>query len=191
MAGGREKGWVMVRLAPELVSHSLSTLVKIQGSPSLVVHPYQRVVFINTLEQISSRTFKNIGKHLIPGRGAGGDAGVVEVDALLLHTVPELLNSKAPLGTVNRTVSPREGGSKGGTKEVDTPGNDHVVVVDDEDGVEEVCQSDSLEDGDTAERDNYKYVGRRKLRNVYFSLNILLAIMFTIYISHQGRWGFC
>ena len=161
MAGGREKGWVMVRLAPELVSHSLSTLVKIQGSPSLVVHPYQRVVFINTLEQISSRTFKNIGKHLIPGRGAGGDACVVEVDALLLHTVPELLNSKAPLGTVNRTVSPREGGSKGGTKEVDTPaGNDQVVVVDDEDGVEEVCQSDSLEDGDAAERDNFIHISK-------------------------------
>ena len=52
---------------------------------------------------------------------------------------------------MNITSSPREGGSKGGTKEVDTPGNDHVVVVDDEDGVEEVCQSDSLEDGDAAE----------------------------------------
>ena len=162
MAGGREKGWVMVRLAPGLVSHSLSKLVKIQGSPSSVIHPYQRVVFINTLEKISSesRTFKDIGKHLIPGRGAGGDAGVVEVDALLLHTVPELLNSKAPLGTVNRTVSPREGGSKGGTKEVDTPGNDHVVVVDDEHSVEEVCQSDSLEDGDAAERDNFIHISK-------------------------------
>ena len=160
MAGGREKGWVMVRLAPGLVSHSLSKLVKIQDSPSLVVHPYQRVVFINTLEQISSESRTSIGKHLIPGRGAGGDAGVVEVDALLLHTVPELLNSKAPLGTVNRTVSPREGGSKGGTKEVDTPGNDHVVVVDDEHSVEEVCQSDSLEDGDAAERDNFIHISK-------------------------------
>ena len=56
---------------------------------------------------------------------------------------------------MNVTSSPREGGSKGGTKEVDTPGNDHVVVVDDEDGVEQVCQSDALEEGDAAKRDNF------------------------------------
>ena len=36
------------------------------------------------------------GENLVPGRAAGGDAGVVEVDALLLHTVPELHHVKAP-----------------------------------------------------------------------------------------------
>ena len=98
MSGGREKGLVMVKLAPGLVSHSPSKLVKIQGSPSLVIHPYQRVVFFNTLEQIWSqfRTFENIGKHLLPGRGAGGDAGVVEVDTLLIQAGAELCHVKAP-----------------------------------------------------------------------------------------------
>ena len=160
MSGGREKGLVMVKLAPGLVSHSPSKLVKIQGSPSLVIHPYQRVVFLNTLDQIlsESSTSKNISKHLLPSRGAGGDAGVVEVDSLLLYTVPELHQVKAVTVTVNITSSPREGGSEGGTKEVDTPGNDHVVVVDDEDGVEQVRQSDSLEEGDAAERDDFIHI---------------------------------
>ena len=35
--------------------------------------------------------------HLVPGRVAGGDAGVVQVDgALLLHAVAELQHVKAP-----------------------------------------------------------------------------------------------
>ena len=76
---------------------------------------------------------------------------MVEVDALLLHTVPELHQVKAVTVTVNITSSPREGGGKGCTKEVDAPGDDHVVVVDDEHRVEEVRKTDALEEGDAAE----------------------------------------
>ena len=37
-----------------------------------------------------------IAQHLLPCRGARGDAGVVEVDALLVHAGPELRHVKAP-----------------------------------------------------------------------------------------------
>ena len=56
-----------------------------------------------------------------------------------------------PLCAVNITSSPREGGGKGCTKEVDAPGDDHVVVVDDEHCIEQVRQTDALEEGDAAE----------------------------------------
>ena len=50
MAGGREKGLLMFRLAPGLVVHLLSILVKMHGSPSSVCQPYQWVVLAKTFD---------------------------------------------------------------------------------------------------------------------------------------------
>ena len=50
MAGGREKGLLMLRLAPGLVVHLLSMLVKMHGSPSSVCQPYQWVVLAKTFD---------------------------------------------------------------------------------------------------------------------------------------------
>ena len=94
MSGGREKGFVIVRLALGLVSQSLLVLVKMQGSPSFVCQPYHRVVLDKTWEMMKMFAFCS---HLVPGRVAGGDAGMVQVDrALLLHAVAELQHVKAP-----------------------------------------------------------------------------------------------
>ena len=101
------------------------------------------------LTELLFKTMDMIAQHLFPCRGARGDAGVVEVDALLIHAGAELRHVKAPdnhmsqfanlrniecqpLRIVNGTASPGECGRKGSPKVVGTPGNDHVVVVQDE-----------------------------------------------------------
>ena len=61
-----------------------------------------------------------------------------------------------PLRIVNGTASPGECGRKGSPKVVGTPGNDHVVVVQDEHRVEQMRQADALAEGDTAGRKNSK-----------------------------------
>ena len=55
MAGGREKGLLMFRLAPGLVVHLLSMLVKMHGSPSSVCQPYQWVVLAKTFDLVTKR----------------------------------------------------------------------------------------------------------------------------------------
>ena len=39
-----------------------------------------------------------------------------------------------------------------------TRGDDHIVVVGDEDGVEQLRQFDSLEEGDAAEKDSFIHI---------------------------------
>ena len=56
-----------------------------------------------------------------------------------------------PLGPIDVTAGPRKSGGEGGGEEVDTPSNDHVVVVRDQHSVEQVGKPDALEEGDTAE----------------------------------------
>ena len=96
MAGGREKGLLMLRLAPRLVVHLLFMLVKMHGSPSSVCQPYQWVVLANTFDLMSEGKQVLLEGHLLPGRAAHHDAGVVEVGALLILAVAELHKVKAP-----------------------------------------------------------------------------------------------
>ena len=56
-----------------------------------------------------------------------------------------------PLSPIDVTAGPRKGGGEGGGEEVDTPSNDHVVVVRDQHSVEQVGKPHALEEGDAAE----------------------------------------
>ena len=48
--------------------------------------------------------------------------------------------------------SPGQGGGEGGSEEVDSPGDDHVVVVDDEHRIEQMSKTNTLEQWDAAEK---------------------------------------
>ena len=125
------------------------------------------------MTDILFKTVGMIAQHLLPCRGGRVDAGVVEVDALPVQAGAELRHVKAPdnhmsqfanlrniecqpLRIVNGTASPGECGREGSRKVVGTPGDDHVVVVQDEHRVEQMRQADALEEGDTAGRKNSK-----------------------------------
>ena len=97
MAGGREKGLLMLRLAPGLVVHLLFMLVKMHGSPSSVCQPYQWVVLAKTFDLMSEGKQVLLEGHLLPGWAAHHDAGVVEVGALLILAVAELHKVKTPM----------------------------------------------------------------------------------------------
>ena len=50
---------------------------------------------------------------------------------------------EGPFSSAVVAPSPREGGGEGGPEEVDSPGDDHVVVERDEEGDEDCTESDS------------------------------------------------
>ena len=59
---------------------------------------------------------------------------------------------EGPFSSAVVAPSPREGGGEGGPEEVDSPGDDHVVVVDDEHRVEQMSNTNTLEQWDAAEK---------------------------------------
>ena len=81
-----------------------------------------------------------------------------------------------PLGPIDVTAGPRKGGGEGGGEEVDTPSNDHVVVVRDQHSVEQVGKPHALEEGDAAEE---------KMSNLMFR-NISILLRESVSCSH-GR----
>ena len=62
---------------------------------------------------------------------------------------------EGPFSSAIVAPSPWQGGGEGGPEEVDGPGNDHVVVVDDEHRVEQMSKTNTLEQWDAAGKGNF------------------------------------
>ena len=62
---------------------------------------------------------------------------------------------EGPFSSAIVAPSPWQGGGEGGSEEVDGPGNDHVVVVDDEHRVEQMSKTNALEQWDAAGKGSF------------------------------------